>query len=218
MKAMSDVVTNDQIVSKKLIYLFFLIAVIGAFLGGMGVIGAQNNFNSNENLTKVVDFLLEQNTELRSAFTDRGDLLEELENDIISNQTETNERFSTFQNEIVAIKKDIKNKFPQASTVETQKQTSIGTTPFLTLKMDQTEFLLGEIIQFHGNASPTHAVIITIKLPDRMLESVAVSKSNIINGEYTAEFQTRFDDAKGTWQVYARQLDDQTKTLTFKVE
>ena len=122
------------------------------------------------------------------------------------------------KNEIVKIKNDIRNKFPQASSVEKEEQETIASTPFLTLKMDQTEFLLGEIITFRGNASPNYPIMITIKLPDRTLESVPVSKTAIINGEYSGEFQTSFDDPKGTWQVYARQLGDQTKTITFKVE
>ena len=86
------------------------------------------------------------------------------------------------------------------------------------MKLDQDTFLLGEVIKFHGVAQPSHAVIITLKLPDRTLESVAVSRTEIINGEWFGEFQTRFDSPAGTWAIYARQLDDQTKTLTFKVE
>jgi len=202
----------------KLHYLFFAIAVIGMFLGGMGVIGAQNNFDTNTNLTEVINGILEfQQIQLET--NDSVLFALKQTNMVQSNfQNETSDKFNIFQNEIVKIKTDIKNKFPQASQVIQQEQSSIASTPFLTLEMDQTDFLLGEIIRFHGVASPTHAVIITIKLPDRMLESVAISRTEIINGEYAGEFQTRFDDAKGTWQVYARQLDDQTKTLTFKVE
>jgi len=202
----------------KLHYLFFAIAVIGAFLGGMGVIAGQTNYDTNENLTEVINGILEfQQIQLE---TDDGILFALNQINIVqsNSQNETNDKFDIFQNEIVKIKTDIKNKFPQASQVMQQEQSSIASTPFLTLEMDQTNFLLGEIIMFHGVASPTHAVIITIKLPDRVLESVAVSRTEIINGEYSAEFQTRFDDPKGTWQVYARQSDDQTKTLTFKVE
>jgi len=203
---------------EKLTYLFFAIAVIGAFLGGMGVIAGQTNYDTNENLTEVINGILEfQQIQLE---TNDNVLFALKQTSIVQSnfQNETSDKFNIFQNEIVKIKTDIKNKFPQASQVVQQEQSSIASTPFLTLEMDQTDFLLGEIIRFHGVASPTHAVIITIKLADRTLESVAVSKSEIINGEYTAEFQTRFDDAKGTWQVYARQSDDQTKTLTFKVE
>jgi len=202
----------------KLHYLFFAIAVIGAFLGTMGVIAGQTNFNNNENLTEVINGILElQQIQLE---TDENIILilKSTDYNLSELGNQTNDKFNIFQNEIVKIKTDIKNKFPQASQVVQQEQSSIASTPFLTLEMDQTEFLLGEIIRFNGVASPTHAVIITVKLADRTLESVAVSKSEIINGEYTAEFQTRFDDPKGTWQVYARQSDDQTKTLTFKVE
>ena len=198
----------------KLSYLFFPIAVIGLFIGGFALASVQSvhdKINDIE-ITETFDWRTDKDfwKFINDNYISEGEL-NQTNDDIEAN-------FITFQNEIVKIKKDIKSKFPQASEVEQQEQTSISTTPFLTLKMDQTEFLVGEVIVFHGIASPTHPVIITVKLPDRTLESVAVSKTAIINGEYTAEFQTQFDSPKGTWQVYARQLSDQTKTLTFKVE
>jgi len=204
----------------KLHYLFFAIAVIGMFLGGFALASVQGLYDNSQVQANQdnINFLL--NHTLRTSefnlLLGQQTLIQKSVLQLFQNQT--NDKFDIFQNEIVKIKTDIKNKFPQASQVVQQEQSSIASTPFLTLEMDQTDFLLGEIIRFHGVASPTHAVIITVKLADRTLESVAVSKSEIINGEYTAEFQTRFDDPKGTWQVYARQSDDQTKTISFKVE
>ena len=198
----------------KLSYLFFAIAVIGLFVGGFALASVQSAHEKINDIEIPETFDWRTDTAFWKFVNDNYISEGEL------NKTKDNieEKFSTFQNEIVSIKKDIKSKFPQASDVEEEEQTSIGTTPFLTLKMDQTEFLLGEVIVFHGIASPTHPVLITLKLPDRTLESIAVSKTTIINGEYTVEFQTKFDSPKGTWQVYARQLSDQTKTLTFIVE
>lgn len=203
-------------------YIFLAVAIIGLFLGAMGVIGSQNSFDSNEksnaNLVEVINGILEfQQIQLE---TDENMILilKSTDYDISELTNKTNDKFVIFQNEIVKIKNDIRNKFPQASSVEKEEQKTIATTPFLTLKMDQTEFLLGELITFTGIASPNYPIMITIKLADRTLESVPVSKTSIINGEYFAEFQTSFDDPIGAWQVYARQLGDQTKTLTFKVE
>jgi len=217
---MSEEVTKDQIVNKKLHYLFFAIAVIGMFLGGFAlatVQGAYDNPQIRANQDNI-NFLL--NHTLKAVEVDIliGEQTLILKTELQLFQNQTDDTFTVFQNEIVKIKNDIRNKFPQGSPVEKEEQETIATTPFLTLKMDQTEFLLGEIITFTGIASPNYPIMITIKLADRTLESVPVSKTDIINGEYSVEFQTSFDDPIGTWQVYARQLGDQTKTITFKVQ
>lgn len=167
---------------------------------------------------EAVNGLLVDVEELKESAKTHEEVLQKQAYDVSELRNDTDVKFDLFQNEIVKIKNDIKNKFPQASDVITTEQTSISSTPFLTLTMNKSEFLLGETITFRGMATPTHAVIITIKLPDRALESVAVSKTDIINGEWIAEYPTRFDSPKGTYQVYARQLDDQTKTLTFIIE
>ena len=204
----------------KSLPLFYLPVSIGILVALLLSSCALTNCNDKDapNLTDAVNGILEKQTEIIEALDARARLLMDLEGYVVSNQNQTNEKFDIFQNEIVKIKQDIKSKFPQASTVETTEQTSVSSTPFLTLAMNQQEFLLGEVITFHGIATPTHAVIITLKLPDRTLEAIGVTKENIVNGQWTAEFQTKFDSPPGTWQVYARQLSDQTKTLTFKVE
>ena len=199
----------------KLHYLFFAIAIIGLFAGVFGLASVQSA-HDKINAIEIPEESFDWKTDKEFWKFINDNYISEGELNKTKNDIET--KFDTFQNEIVKIKIDIKNKFPQASDVETQEQTSTSSTPFLTLTMDQTEFLVGEVITFRGMATPTQAVIITLKLPDRTLEAIGVSKEAIINGEYTAEFQTKFDSPLGTWQVYARQLDDQTKTLTFTVE
>ena len=119
---------------------------------------------------------------------------------------------------IGAIRQDIKNKFPQASYVPDQGSTSKSSTPFLTLTMDKIEFVLGNTVTFTGTATPNDPVFITLKLPDRSLDSLAVSKTNIIDGSFSANFTLRLDDPIGIWKVYARQVSEQTKTITFTVE
>jgi len=117
------------------------------------------------------------------------------------------------------IRSDIISKFPQASDVQDQGQTAQSTPAFLTLKMDKSDFVLGNTVIFYGMAKPNNAVILTLKLPDRTLDSIAASKTQIIDGQWSANFTLRLDDPTGSWQVYARQgAGEQTKTLTFTVE
>jgi len=124
----------------------------------------------------------------------------------------------TISSQIGTIRSDIKSKFPQASNVETTEQTSISSTPFLTLKMDQREFFLGNTIIFMGTAQPNNPIFLTLKDPTRELWQIPISKTEIINGAYIANYTLRLDDPIGTWTVYARQVSDTTKTLSFKVE
>jgi len=116
------------------------------------------------------------------------------------------------------IRSDIISKFPQAADVSDKEKSSKSDTPFLTLKMDKTDFVLGNMVIFTGTAQPNGAIFLTLKDPDRALWQIPISKTLIIDGSYSANYTLRLDDPVGTWQVYARQLSDQTKTLTFKVE
>ena len=200
----------------KLHYLFFAIAVIGMFLGAMGVIGAQNN--SNENLIDATNELIIRVGALETDRDFHDGFIIDLGKNFTALENQTNETFDIFQSEIVKIKNDIRNKFPHGSDVEQEEQSVIADTPFLTLKIDQSEFVLGEPITFRGIANPNDAILITIKKPDRSLYQHAVSKTDIINGQYVTEYPTSFDDPPGTWSAYARQQSEQTKTLTFKVE
>lgn len=197
----------------KLHYLFFIIAVIGLFVGGFALASVQSAHDKIDNFTieiPVVDvFDWRNNTEFWEFINDN--YVSEQEHNVTKADIELN------FDEITKNKLDIKKKFPQGSAVEEEPQSVIADTPFLTLKMDKTEFLLGEKIIFRGNAHPNDPVLITIKRADRTLEQHAVSKTEIINGQYVTEFPTRFDDIPGTWSAYARQGSDQTKTLTFKV-
>jgi len=124
----------------------------------------------------------------------------------------------TISTQVGDIRADIKSKFPQASGVIQQEQTSISTTPFLTLKMEQKDFFLGNTVFFMGTAKPNDAVFITIKDADRGLFQIPISRAEIIDGSWITNYTLRLDDPVGTWQVYARQLSDQTKTLSFTVE
>jgi len=220
MKVMSN--KDEKLKLPLIFYVFLAVGIVGVFLGAMGVIGAQNNFdknaNDNANLIEVVNGILEfQQIQLE---TDEGMvlILKSANYDISELTNKTNDKFVIFQNEIVKIKNDIKNKFPQASSVPQESQSVIAGTPFLTLKMDKSEFVLGDKIIFRGTAQPNDAIIITIKLADRTTQQHPISKTEIINGQYVTEYQTSFDDAPGTWTAYARQTGDTTKTLSFKVE
>jgi len=84
--------------------------------------------------------------------------------------------------------------------------------------MEKTDYVLGNVVFFMGTAQPNDPVFITLKDSSRSLWQIPISSSMIIDGSYSANYTLRLDDPVGTWQVYARQLSDQTKTLTFKVE
>jgi len=117
------------------------------------------------------------------------------------------------------IKSNIKDKFPGSTAPPDEGQSTQSDIPTLTLKMDKSEYVRGNTVIFYGMAKPNVAVILTLKLPDRTLESLAASKAQIIDGQWSANFTLRLDDPLGTWQVYARQgAGDQTKTLAFNVE
>jgi len=140
------------------------------------------------------------------------------ENELNKTKDDIKEKFDLFQTEIVKIKNDIRNKFPQASTVEQEEQTAIAETPFLTLTMEKTEWLLGDTLVFTGTAHPSDLVSVTIKLPDRILLTGSALPNEIVNGMYTIEIATSFDHTPGTWYVFAKQGKEQSDTLIFKVE
>jgi len=194
----------------------FLLLGITLFLSGMALIGVQNN--SNTNLTDAVNGLIVELDEIGKTNNKLIGLIFDLENNMESNQTAIYEKFDLFQNEIVKIKNDIRNKFPQASTVEQEEQTVISETPFLTLTIEKTEWLLGDILVFTGAAHPSDLVSITIKLPDRTLLQGTALPSDIVNGMYRIEIATSFDHSPGTWVVFAKQAREQSNTITFKVE
>ena len=124
----------------------------------------------------------------------------------------------TISTQVGNIRADIKSKFPQASDVIDKKKSSISTTPFLTLRMDKTDYFLGNVVFFLGTAQPNDPIFITLKDPDRGLSQIPISRTQIIDGSYMTNYTLRLDDPVGTWQVYARQQSDQTKTITFTVE
>lgn len=186
------------------------------FLGAMGVIGAQTNSDKINDIGDIEIPVIEEGFNWRNntAFWNfiNDNYISEQEHNVTKAEVKLN------FDEITKTKRDIKNKFPQGANVPDEGQTTGATTPFLTLTMDKTEFLAGEIIQFRGMAIPTHSIQITLKLPDRTLEPIVISKTDIVDGQYTAEFQTKFDSPKGTWTAYARQLGDQTNTISFILE
>jgi len=199
-----------------LFYLPFTIGIIVALL-----LSSCALTNCNEKDTGVIDAingilvdiqaLTEQNKIIFDAVTKQAYLTSELRN-------ETKQTFDLFQNEIVKIKNDIRNKFPQASIVEQEEQTAISETPFLTLTMEKTEWILGDTLVFTGAAHPSDLVSITIKLPDRTLLQGTALPGEIVNGMYRIEIATNFDHAPGTWTVFAKQGREQSTTLIFKVE
>jgi len=190
----------------------FLIISVGA-LWAFVIISADDNPQIQANQDNI-SFLIE---------TDK--IILEAQGKTINRSANNTDKITALQNydetitkQIGDIKADIKSKFPQASDVIDKEKSSISTTPFLTLRMDKTDYFLGNVVFFMGTAVPNDPVFITLKDPDRGLFQIPISRNQIIDGSYMTNYTLRLDDPIGTWQVYARQLSDQTKTLTFAVE
>jgi len=198
----------------KLHYLFFAIAVIALFVGGFSLSSVQSAHD------KINDIEFPETFDWRTdkAFWKFVNDNYISENELNQTKDDIKEKFDLFQTEIVKIKNDIRNKFPQASTVEQEGQTAIAETPFLTLTMEKTEWLLGDTLMFTGTAHPNDLVSITVKLPDRTLLTGSALPNEIVNGMYGIEIATSFDHAPGTWTVFAKQGKEQSKTLFFNVE
>jgi len=203
-----------EIPHTKIFYVLILALTVAI---GVVEYNAEDNRQVQANLDNIT-FLLDQYPLLIDSISERGKMLQTLEDDIIANHTALQDYDEIITTQIGNLRSDIKNKFPQAADVDKQGQSSGAGTPFLTLKMDTSEFFLGNIVIFTGMANPNDPIFLTLKSPDRMLTAIAISKTDIIDGSYMANYTLRLDDPIGTWQVYARQTSDQTKTLTFKVE
>jgi len=195
----------------SIIAIFMALTAIAVSIGFGFQVSEDPQIQANQD---NIGFLIETDKTLQEAImkqtirtVENADAVTELENydEIITTQ-------------IGNIRQDIKNKFPMASNVPDQGSTSGASTPFLTLKMDKTEFVLGNIVIFTGTATPNNPIFITVKDSERVLTAIPVSKTEIINGAYIANYTLRLDDPIGVWEVYARQVSEQTKTITFTVE
>jgi len=203
--------------SLPLFYLPVSIGILVALLLSSCALTDCNDKNA-PNLTDAVNGILVELTKQTTLNDDLVELLETTSEDFVAYRTATNDKFDLFQNEIVKIKNDIRNKFPQASETEEEEQTAIAETPFLTLTMEKSEWLLGDTLVFTGTAHPNDLLSITVKLPDRTLLYGQAVPTEIINGSYRIEIVTDFDQPAGFWTVFAKQGKEQSKTLTFKVE
>lgn len=206
----------------RLHYAQFLLIALSLFLGAWAVAGVQGAYNQdNPNLTEAVNGILEEQANQKEI----NSLVLEAVADQTARSVQNTDRIIDLENydntitqEIGKINSKVKDVLP-ASSVLDEGQSTQSTLPSLTLKMDQSEFVRGNTVIFYGMAKPNDPVILTIKLPDRDLESIGVSKNQILDGQWSANFTLRLDDALGIWQVYARQgATDQTKTLSFTVE
>jgi len=131
---------------------------------------------------------------------------------------ELEEYDETITDVIGIINSDIRNKFPQSQGLPPEGQSTQSPIPTLTLKMDESEFVLGNTIIFYGMAKPNSPIFLTIKDPSRGLWQIPISTNAIIDGAYMANHTLRLDDPIGPWSVYARQGSDTTRPITFTVE
>ena len=202
----------------KLHYALFLLIGLSLFLATFALATVQSAFDKDPQVQANqdnIDFLIGTHKITSDAL-----------GETINRSANNTDKITSLQNydvtissQIGDIRSDIKSKFPQASSVDEKSQSSTtSTTPFLTLNMDSRDFFLGNVIFFKGTAQPNDPIFITIKEADRGLWQIPISRAEIIDGSWIANYTLRLDDPIGTWQVYARQLSDQTKTLSFHVE
>jgi len=208
--------TTETYINPHLLYIFFALAVIGILVSVYAIIGVQNNSNNIKDIEiPIVEegFNWRNNTAFWNFINDN--YISEIE--LNTTKDEINAYAKLNKDSIVAIKEDIKNKFPQASAVEEEEQTAISETPFLTLTMEKSEWTLGATLIFIGTATPHDLVSLTVKLPDRTLLYGQAVPNEIINGSYRIEIETELDHLPGTWTVFAKQGKEQSTTLTFIV-
>lgn len=213
--------TTETYINPHLLYIFFALAIIGILVSVYAIIGVQNNSNNINDIEISDDKITKEEQKWIKAWVAwylfnnyTKTIIDPIQKDV----TELRDDVKLNKGQIVGIKNDIKNKFPQASEVEEEEQTAISETPFLTLTMEKSEWTLGATIVFTGTATPHDLVSITVKLPDRTLLYGQVVPADIINGSYRIEIETEFDQPAGFWTVFAKQGKEQSTTLTFKVE
>jgi len=208
----------------KLHYLIFLLIGLNFILAGLAVATVQGAYDQKRDvkLELTVNGLLNDTKTLK----ENQSLFSQALGNTINRSANNTDRIIVLENyddtitsEIGKINTKIKDKFPGTTSPPDEGQSTQSTPAFLTLNMDKTEYVLGNTVTFYGMAKPNIPVILTLKLPDRTLESLAASRTTIIDGQWSTNFTLRLDDPLGTWQVYARQgATDQTKTLSFTVE
>ncbi len=200
----------------KLHYLFFTIAVIALFIGGFALASVQSAHDKIDDIEIPIVDTFDWRTDKDFWKFVNDNYISERE--LNATKKEIKAYATLNKDSIVAIKEDIKSKFPQASTVEEEEQTAISQTPFLTLTMEKSEWTVGATLIFTGTATPHDLVSITVKLPDRTLLYGQAVPADIINGVYRIEVITELDHVAGFWTVFAKQGKEQSATLTFKVE
>jgi len=113
------------------------------------------------------------------------------------------------------IKDEVQTGHPAASEGEETTSSKL----LLTLEIPETEYVRGNTVLFSGSVVLTsQPVIVQLKLPDRSLEQVGISTASIIDGQWSGNYTIRLDDPLGTWEIYATQKAERTRTISFSVE
>lgn len=206
----------------KLHYTLFLLIGLSLIISGIAIASVQGAYDQRDvKMELTVNALLNDTKHLK----ENQSLFAEALGNMINRSANNTDRIIeledydiTITTQIGNIRSDIIRKFPQAADVIDEGQSStIPGTPFLTLVMEQKSFVLGNTVVFTGMAHPNTAIFLTIKDPNRELWQIAISKTEIIDGQYMADYTLRLDEPIGSWSVYARQGSDTTKLLKFTV-
>lgn len=137
---------------------------------------------------------------------------------IANNVTDIQETLEQHQKEIIKNREELRLA-RQGAAIPPQDATVPAQTPFLTLSIEKTEWLVGSTIIFTGTGIPDEIVIINVfkagSCGQQDICSVWVTVDN--NSNFKIEFETSFDDRVGTWKAYVRQGDLRSETITFEV-
>jgi len=143
---------------------------------------------------------------------DDTDILQALANIELEQIDQRNE----YTREIVQTRKLLQD--AQIGTGDSQldkldEQSGTGTSPKLTIHLDSSEFIRGEIIWVSGTSDPKVNVEATVT--DPKLSKRSPNGQSDQRGEWKIAIITKFDSPLGTYTVYVRSQGELSQTLSF---
>jgi len=136
-------------------------------------------------------------------------------------EVKVNDNRAEYTREIVQVKKDLQK--AQIGTGDPEReglnvQRGTGTSPILTITLEATEYIKGEIIFIEGTGNPGQPITATMCLPT---EEFKICPKRTVHGQidkrgtYTMGFSTTFDDPLGIWNLFVKSDGETSETLSF---
>jgi len=144
--------------------------------------------------------------------TDLMQVIADLELELIDQRIE-------YTKEIVQVKKDLQKAQigtgdPERDELDVQRGT--GTSPKITITLDSSEFIRGEIIWISGTGEPLQQIQATITDPNlnKRFPNASIDR----NGSFKIAYTTDFDSLIGTYTVYVKSQGENSQTLSFSLK